>query len=72
MVWLEQRVVVEYDGDIHRLKGKAQWRHDEDKRTRLRESGWTVVVLVGGSLDRHRPWVREETVARVRHALSGV
>lgn len=71
MVWFERRVIVEYDGDVHRLKGMDQWRHDEDKRTRLREGGWTVVVLVGGSLDRHRPWEREETVARVRRALTG-
>ncbi|TNM60683.1 hypothetical protein FHN55_18075 [Streptomyces sp. NP160] len=71
MVWFEQRVIVEYDGDVHRLKGQDQWRHDEDKRTRLREAGWTVVVLVGGSLDRHRPWAREETVDRVRRALTG-
>lgn len=71
MVWFEQRVVVEYDGDVHRVKGKDQWRHDEEKRARLREGGWTVVVLVSGSLDRHRPWEREKTVARVRRALAG-
>ncbi|TXR52679.1 hypothetical protein [Quadrisphaera setariae] len=70
MVWFDQRVVVEYDGDVHRVKGKDQWRHDEEKRARLREGGWKVVVLVGGSLDRHRPREREETAARVRRALT--
>ena len=71
MVWQAQRVVVEYDGDVHRLKGRVQWRHDEDKRARLREGGWDVVVLTGDALSTTRRWAREDTIARVRKALNG-
>lgn len=71
MVWEAQRVIVEYDGDVHRIKGKAQWRHDEDKRTRLREAGWNVVVLTGNALSTTDQWARGDTVERVRKALNG-
>ncbi len=64
LVWTAQRVVVEFDGDVHRT-ARGQWQWDRAKRRRLRDAGWTVVELVGDDV-RRRPF---EVVAQVRRAL---
>ena len=66
LVWRAQRVVIEFDGDVHRTT-RGQWQWDKTKRRRLRDAGWTVIELVGDDL-RRRPG---EVVSEVRRALAG-
>ncbi|MFF3601844.1 endonuclease domain-containing protein [Kitasatospora indigofera] len=64
LVYPEQRVVVEYDGDQHRTS-TAQYERDQTRLDALRHAGWLVVQV-----RRHGLFVRPEaTVARVRTAL---
>lgn len=44
MAYPEQRVIIEYDGDAHRVD-KKQYRWDERKRQALRSMGYTVIVV---------------------------
>lgn len=44
MAYPEFHVIIEYDGDAHRLD-KAQHRWDERKREALRAMGYTVIVV---------------------------
>ncbi|MEO8093483.1 MAG: DUF559 domain-containing protein [Pseudolysinimonas sp.] len=41
--FLQQRVILEYQGDYHRTR--AQWRKDMTRRSRLEAAGWAVVEL---------------------------
>jgi len=66
LVWRAQRLVIEFDGDVHRTT-RGQWQWDRTKRRRLRDAGWTVIELVGDDV-RRRPG---EVVAEVRRVLSG-
>lgn len=66
MVWEAQRVVIEFDGDVHRTK-RGQWQWDKTKRRRLRDAGWTVIEVVADDVWR----TPEELVAEVRRALRG-
>ncbi len=62
LVFRAQRVVVEYDGEVH--APMAQRARDADRRARLRAAGWIVVEVVG--TDMRSP---ELVIARVRSAL---
>lgn len=62
LVFRRERVVVEYDGEIHAsMEARA---HDADRRARLRAAGWIVVEIVGA--DMHDP---ARVIDRVRCAL---
>lgn len=62
LVFRRERVVVEYDGEVH--APMAQRAKDAARRARLREHGWIVVEIVG--TDMHHP---ELVIARVQGAL---
>jgi len=62
LVFRRERVIVEYDGEVH--APMAQRAKDAARRARLRENGWIVVEVVGE--DMHSP---ERVIARVRGAL---
>lgn len=62
LVFRRERVVVEYDGEVH--APMAQRAKDAARRARLREHGWIIVEVVGSDL--HHP---ELVLARVRSAL---
>jgi very-short-patch-repair endonuclease len=63
LVFRRQRVIVEYDGEVH--ASMSQRAKDAARRALLREHGWTVVEIVGE--DMRYP---HRVVARVRSALS--
>lgn len=44
LVYPEQKIVLEYDGDIHRTD-KDKWRYDKSKRTLLRRLGYLVIEV---------------------------
>lgn len=44
LAYPEYMVVLEYDGDLHRVL-KRKWRMDVATREALRDLGWTVIVL---------------------------
>ena len=50
-VWLEQRVIAEYDGDHHRTD-RAQWQTDVVRKRRLEDAGWRVVVFTADDVLR--------------------
>jgi very-short-patch-repair endonuclease len=61
LAWPDAKVAVEYDGAWH----WTQRRHDDRRRDRLRELGWTVIVVSGDDLaDR-----TDAFVSRVARAL---
>lgn len=52
-VWRAQRVVGEYDGDLHRTDRRT-WQRDRSRRAALEDDGWTYVELTSFDLtDRH-------------------
>lgn len=62
LVFWRERVVVEYDGEVHAsMEARAK---DADRRARLRAAGWIVIEIVGA--DMHDP---ARVIARVRDAL---
>jgi hypothetical protein len=61
----EQRVVVEYDGEGHRVDNR-QYERDESRIENLISAGYTVVRVRGGQLFAHPDLV----VARVSRALA--
>lgn len=66
LAYPKHRIAVEYDGDEFHLRTEDQRRHDAERRTWLRDHGWTVIVVrngdfTGAGLDR---WIGE-----VRSAL---
>ena len=63
MVWLDARVIVEYDGAGH--LDERQRRRDAERLNALQAAGWRVIVLTANDLRRPR-----QTVALVRDALS--
>jgi hypothetical protein len=60
----EQRIALEYDGDLHRAL-KRKWRRDVSAREQLRDLGWIVIVLTADDLTA-RP---EDLLWRVQRAL---
>lgn len=63
MRWRRQRVIVEYDGAVHR--DERQRRRDAERLNALQAAGWLVIVLTADDLRRTR-----QTVALIRSALS--
>lgn len=57
------RIVIEYDGDVHRTD-PATWRRDVERRQRLEDDGWVVVTATADDVLR-KP---ERLVARVVQA----
>lgn len=43
MAWPSRRVILEYDG--REFHGPEQQEHDHTRRERLRDAGWTVIVI---------------------------
>jgi hypothetical protein len=43
LVWVQQRLVIEYQGDYHR--DQAQWRADMTRRAGLEAAGWRVLEV---------------------------
>ncbi len=50
-VWLDQRVIVEFDGDQHRTD-RRQWQRDIARRRLLREEGFEVIVITADDVLR--------------------
>jgi hypothetical protein len=48
-LWRRQRVVGEYDGDVHRTDQRA-WREDRERRAGLEDDGWRYVDLTALTL----------------------
>ena len=66
LVYAAQRVIVEYDGEQHRIRD-AQYDKDQVRMQRAIAAGWTVVRVRWRGL-----FVRQsETIAEIREALSG-
>lgn len=65
--WPEHKVAIEYDGDHHRTD-KAQWRRDQDKRSKLLGRGWLVFVATASNLADAD--ARAEFAFRVGRALT--
>lgn len=51
LVWFEQKVVVEYEGDHHRTD-RRQWQHDIARVRLLEATGWTVIRAAAQDLRR--------------------
>lgn len=62
LVFRRERVIVEYDGEVH--APMEQRAKDAARRARLREHGWIVVEIVGEDMHHHG-----RVIARVRSAL---
>ena len=65
LVYADQRVIVEYDGDQHRTD-RRQYERDITRIDRAIAAGWTVVRVRARGLYVHPA----ETIDRVRRALS--
>ncbi len=52
IAWVQERVIVEYDGAVH--LGEKQRRHDAARRNLLQDAGWLVIVFTADDLKR--PW----------------
>ncbi|HIZ35509.1 MAG TPA: DUF559 domain-containing protein [Candidatus Ruania gallistercoris] len=64
LVYREQRVIVEYDGDHHRTS-RRQYERDIDRRNDLAEAGWIVITI-----NRSHRHIRLETIIdQVRRTL---
>ncbi len=67
LAYREQRVAVEYDGDVHRTD-KATWRRDITRRQELESLGWRVITCTADDVLRHPEravgWVRRALAAR--------
>ena len=66
LVWRLERVVVEYEGDQHRLD-KSQFRYDIIRYDDLAAAGWRVIRATGDHLTREG---RLDLIRRVRRALA--
>lgn len=64
LVWWEQKVVVEYEGDQHR-SDRVQWQRDIARYRRLQDVGWSAIRVSAEDLER-RP---TQVVAQVRNQL---
>ena len=49
LVWAARRVVLEYEGDHHRVD-REQFRYDIDRYERFQEAGWTVLRVTADDL----------------------
>lgn len=64
LVYWQWRVVVEYDGDVHRTD-RATWQRDNEKRRHLAELGFYPIYVTADDVYK-RP---KEIIAHVRKAL---
>ncbi|KGM08530.1 DUF559 domain-containing protein [Cellulomonas carbonis] len=71
MQYARERIVVEYDGDVHRTD-RAVWRRDVERRQRLEELGWVTVTATADDVlrDRDRLVARVARLLRTRSRLS--
>lgn len=51
LVWRDQRVVLEYEGDHHRTD-RRQWQHDISRTRLLEAAGWAVIRATARDLRR--------------------
>jgi len=51
LLFREERVAIEYDGDHHR-SDRSQWQRDVERDERLRAAGWRVVHVTRATLER--------------------
>src|SRR5699024_2288104 len=65
-VWMEQRVVAEYDGDQHRTD-RSVWQYERDRRANFEANGWTYVEMTNIHLTKAAYTVR--LVSRMRRLL---
>jgi hypothetical protein len=65
LVWRDQRVLLEYEGDLHRTD-LEQFRYDIERYERFTDAGWAVVRVTGDDLRGGR---RDALVARVARRL---
>jgi len=56
MAWLEERVVLEYDGAVH--LSERQRRRDAQRRNLLQEAGWLVITITADDLRTPRRLAR--------------
>ncbi|MFL6080941.1 MAG: hypothetical protein ACJ714_13525 [Ornithinibacter sp.] len=65
--WRAQRVVGEYDGDVHRTD-RRDWQRNKQRRASLEDAGWAYVDMTALSFsdDHHRQQLR----TRLRRLLS--
>ena len=59
-VWRRQRVVGEYDGDVHRTDRRT-WQRDRERRASIEDSGWAYVDMTALSFSSAP---RRETLRR--------
>lgn len=64
LVYLWERIAIEYDGDVHRTDRRL-WQQDVERRELLQDLGWLVIVVTADMV-LHHP---EVLVRRVRAAL---
>ena len=64
----EQRIAIEYDGDIHRISRKT-WLRDMGVRELLRELGWEVIVLTSDDVFYRRAAL---SPVSIRHSSDAV
>ncbi len=64
LVFLAEKVAVEYDGDQHRTS-LSQYEHDRVRQQRMRDAGWTIIDVRARALYGDPQGV----VRRVRRAL---
>ncbi|MFY0407224.1 hypothetical protein [Solicola sp. PLA-1-18] len=70
LLYARWRVVVEYDGEWHD-RSRNQRRHDRDRRQRIADAGWTVVVVMVEDLSHPRLVVRRVHDALVAGGYAG-
>jgi very-short-patch-repair endonuclease len=64
MAYPDQRVVIEYEGDYHRVD-RAQWHKDIHRQARLEDRGWRVIRATASDLADPA-----DLILRVRRALT--
>lgn len=64
LVWRAQRVLVEYDGEVHR--SERQRRKDAVRRNQLLREGWIHLVYTADALVRHPDRMVAEVAAALR------
>lgn len=63
LAYLDARIAVEYDGDVHRTD-RATWRRDIARRQIMESAGWRTITCTAD--DIHRP---DRALAWIRKAL---
>lgn len=66
LVWPRQRVIVEYDSDLHHSR-KAELGRDALRRNALQDAGWRVVAMTKGQV--YNEAAMDEAAAQLARAL---